>query len=846
MKKGIALGGTLLLLGGSFISPPALLALAQEAPAAVSGVDVVGVEQDQESNTTITVYFKLSPGAPSGTPLQFQLVYPTTDGAGFPVFNRQEVLGTDLSDDGTVYGTIDRTGKITLNGAVDTLSDPVTVSAQFTGVPNSATLMGKEVFQLDAHGMINGVLSEKGGRVSFPTANTDPFGGSYGVIHSDDPSLIDIYTNPTEGLEATVINMQVTVPHGMTVDVESNQGHYQSGVVSDVTGSQSSQDDSVYFIQEAVQYQAMDVSQFNPKDRRLESVLSKTGELESNQHVERVFIGTVKVEDQSLVNGSVLTEPIAVVSPAGSVSITALYTEDQVPDDSVKESVDEEGNEESDGSDVSEESMDWEDTQDETANAVPDPISEEEKEGAVEVPFAIEEKESLDLKAGERKTIRQGRNGYTKDGDTLQEAINQIDEVGVERTIDPYDTTRRANPALSPGDEVVVDKGQYGLVPKDDRSRLDPVPRRDELIEFSPVGENGVTLTAYSTKRQPNDQMMEGQERVVEEGAYGEVDAEGQEILPPKDEVIEYGTKVIIEDVLIPYGTTRTPNPDLPAGVEQVVTEGQNGTRQGTAVIREPVQQVVEFGPSNSSVQDVAPVAHKVIYQPVPFEDVEHIGKTRTVQEGKVGSKTYTGETVEEAQDQVLEYPVSGMAPGNYVPFKTIYQPNADLKPGEQAVVTVGVYGRQNASGTVTSEAIDQVIDYGPNTDGSVPNLNDLKNPYDIQSPFYRVRQQQEKSNGPVQDSNGMLMPELPGGTMTPDSLELAVYDLYQAQGNQRRGVNPLVLVVGFVVVLLGIGGGLWIYHKKVGLPEDFPRSLWSNFKKSDILKQKKTKGDQG
>lgn len=777
-----------------------------------------------QEGSTVTIRLKVSPNDSNG---QLKLVYPTSQGEYFPMYSHMQFVNRSLEVDGEVIGTIDNDGNIQFNDRLKNVSDNAFVDLTLQGIPNSGTLMGKGKFDIPGYLLYNDeVLSDS--RVTFPTANEDPFGGTYGVIHPQDPSLggqlIDIYTNPTKGLGASVLALQMTVPEGMTFDVSKNQGTYQSGVVSEVTGYQSKDQVDLYFVKEAVAANALNVSQFQPNGRRLDVVLTKEQDFANNQHVERVYVGSALLTDPSLVQNGVLSQPIVLTSPAGTVSLTALYQEDQVPQlleatSDIK--IDENGEE---AESKEEESLEWSDTQDETANTLKEALSPEEIADAVEVPFTMEEKESLTLHAGERKVIRKGVNGYTKDGTVLQEAISQLDEVGIPRTITPYITTRRPNPALNPGDEVVVEKGQYGLTPKE-RSRVEAVPKVDEVIEFSPNGPNGVTYTPYQTLRQENSQMLEGQERVIQQGAFGEV-VNGEETLAPQDEIIEYGTKEYVQDVVIPYGVTRRPNNNLPAGVEEVVQKGVNGSREGKAVVREPVQQIIEFGPSNSKVKEVAPIPYQITYIPKTYTGkTEDIGQSVTKVKGELGEKTYQGEIVKKAVNAEIEYVQNGLMPASYVAFKTIYQPNLDLKPGEQIVKKAGVYGRRSSNGSISNEAIDQVIEYGPNEDGSVPNLNQLTNPFSLESPYYRIREKQKSASEPVQDSNGMLMPELPGGTMTPDNLEAAVYAVYQSRPSASNHQRGPWLILGAMVVLAGAGFAGFFYWRNRQSTKDVVQS---------------------
>lgn len=786
--------------------------LAQEdvalIPAESLPVALAGIEEDGEG---YRVYLKVTGSLTPG--LQFQVMpgFNTVQGDPFPAFGYLET--TAVEAEGQQIGTLDAKGFVTLNQAASGVSEGSTISLRYKGVRNSATLGGAEEFNVPLRIYLNGVEQPMGTLPSFKgkTANTDVFGGTYGVLREiQDGYVVDLYTNPTQGLAVNVLNMQITLPEGMTFRNEENSGIKETGVLSEVTGYESADKSGVYFVKEAVFGNVLEVSQFQPNGRRLDVVITPKRQIEGPQHVERVYVGTAFVEDLSLLNASVLPHPISLVSGAGTVSLTQLYREDQVPKlpSLYFNETESESGQVADSSE-DEEIEGWEDVQDENANTRVE-LTPEELEGAIEIPYAIEEKLALDLPAGSRETIRQGKLGYSRDGEVIQPPVDQIDKVGAARQITPYVTERRANPALTPGDELVIQSGQYGLRADNERLGLEEILKQDELIEFSPVGPDGVTYIAYETRREPNASMLEGQERVKQKGEYGE-QRDGVVTLEPLNEIIEYGTKAVTPEVVIPYGVTRRPNPDLPSGFEEVVQEGVNGIRKGSAVVREPVSQVIEFGPTNSQVKETMPVSYRLIYEPVDPTDSESIGKSKVEQVGELGEVHYSGNVLKEPVDEVIVYQHSNVFPKTFIPFKTIYEPDKSLKPGEQQVKQVGVFGRRNSAGTMTGEPVDEVICYGPNEDGTVPNLNQLANPLDPKSPHYRVRESQKKATSVVSDHNGMLMPELPGGTLTPDILAASVYQVYlnQNQGKSNRGL--IFAVVGVLTLgVLGVGGFMW------------------------------------
>ncbi|MGT2964516.1 G5 domain-containing protein, partial [Streptococcus acidominimus] len=116
--------------------------------------------------------------------------------------------------------------------------------------------------------------------------------------------------------------------------------------------------------------------------------------------------------------------------------------------------------------------------------------------------------------------------------------------------------------------------------------------------------ESHTVPVSYKTVRRPNADMLEGEERVVQQGHNGERTivetvtlTDGQETSRVEksntitteavDEIIEYGTKQapVVETreeshtVPVSYKTVRRPNADMLEGEERVVQQGHNGER---------------------------------------------------------------------------------------------------------------------------------------------------------------------------------------------------------------------------------------------------------------------------
>ncbi|HHA1004554.1 E domain-containing protein [Staphylococcus epidermidis] len=185
----------------------------------------------------------------------------------------------------------------------------------------------------------------------------------------------------------------------------------------------------------------------------------------------------------------------------------------------------------------------------------------------------------------------------------------------------PFDTKRKFDPDLKPGEERVVQKGEKGTktitTPNDggkptEKITKDPV---DEIVHFG--GEE--IKPGHKDVFDPNAP-VDSKEDIP--GKPGIKNPEtGETVKEPKDSITKYGPKAgepetKTED--IPFDTKRKFNPDLKPGEERVVQKGEKGTKTITTpttinpitgekvgegkptekITKEPIDQVVEYGPN--------------------------------------------------------------------------------------------------------------------------------------------------------------------------------------------------------------------------------------------------------
>ncbi|MBF0837878.1 G5 domain-containing protein, partial [Streptococcus acidominimus] len=242
----------------------------------------------------------------------------------------------------------------------------------------------------------------------------------------------------------------------------------------------------------------------------------------------------------------------------------------------------------------------------------------------------------------------------------------------------------------------------------------------------------------------------------------------------PSQPVVE--TREESHTVPVSYKTVRRPNADMLEGEERVVQQGQNGVRtivetitltdgqetsrveKSNTITTEAVAEIIEYGTKQAPVVETReesrtePVAYKTVRRPnatlaVGFEQVIQQGQngvrtiveTVTLTDGQETSRVEKSNTITtEAVDEIIEYGTK-QAPvvetreesrTEPVAYKTVRRPNATLAVGFEQVIQQGQNGvrtivetvtltdgqetsRVEKSNTITTEAVDEIIEYG-------------------------------------------------------------------------------------------------------------------------------------
>uniref|UniRef100_UPI001F5708AA G5 domain-containing protein n=2 Tax=Streptococcus acidominimus TaxID=1326 RepID=UPI001F5708AA len=482
------------------------------------------------------------------------------------------------------------------------------------------------------------------------------------------------------------------------------------------------------------------------------------------------------------------------------------------------------------------------------------PVVETREESRTEpVAYKTVRRPNATLAVGFEQVVQQGQNGVRTIVETITltdgretsrveksntittEAVDEIIEYGTkqapvvetreESRTEPvaYKTVRRPNATLAVGFEQVVQQGQNGvrtivetvtLTDGQETSRVEKsntitTEAVDEIIEYgtkqAPVvetrEESRTEPVAYKTVRRPNATLAVGFEQVIQQGHNGvrtivetvtltdgretsRVEKSNTITTEAVDEIIEYGTKQapVVETreeshtVPIAYKTVRRPNATLAVGFEQVIQQGHNGVRtivetvtltdgqetsrveKSNTITTEAVDEIIEYGTKQAPVVETReesrtePVAYKTVRRPnatlaVGFEQVIQQGhngvrtivETVTLTDGQETSRVEKSNTITtEAVDEIIEYgtkqaPVVETREESHtvpVSYKTVRRSNADMLEGEERVVQQGHNGvrtivetvtltdgqetsRVEKSNTITTEAVDEIIEYG-------------------------------------------------------------------------------------------------------------------------------------
>lgn len=329
-------------------------------------------------------------------------------------------------------------------------------------------------------------------------------------------------------------------------------------------------------------------------------------------------------------------------------------------------------------------------------------------------------------------------------------------------------------PAEEATDESTDESPEVSEEPQEE-SPEEPVEDETEAPEQEPSEESSEeTVENYTEQEtishevtyQENNELAQGENKVIQNGVDGikEVtyDGETDEVISetviqePVTEIIEVGTMTsetrtekVQEEV--PFETERIENTDLENATEQVVQEGQPGSKEltyevtyvngeetgreliGEELVTAPINRIIEVGSGEESDPEVVTETRReVVQEEIPFETERRenadltSGTEQVVQEGQTGSKEFTydvtyenGEEVnrELVSEEVVTEPINRIVEvgtqelvtetetvTEAIPFETIRQDNPELPVGTEEVVQEGQDGSSVTTYNVTYE----------------------------------------------------------------------------------------------------------------------------------------------
>lgn len=202
---------------------------------------------------------------------------------------------------------------------------------------------------------------------------------------------------------------------------------------------------------------------------------------------------------------------------------------------------------------------------------------EDKKVAYQPIPFQTQENFNPDLAVGAVETVQEGQEGWTANGVTVKEALDEVVEYGPEEKTEDFETKYEVNFELDLGESKVRQEGQKGV------AHYNPLTgdlvkvlseKQDKIVE---VGAHEGEVP-YDTIRRPVAGL--DQERVVQIGSAGTAyfDSEGNlyetdRNTAPQDEIVEYPA----EARPVPYAKNRIPSRDLQLGESKVIQTGQPG-----------------------------------------------------------------------------------------------------------------------------------------------------------------------------------------------------------------------------------------------------------------------------
>ena len=357
-------------------------------------------------------------------------------------------------------------------------------------------------------------------------------------------------------------------------------------------------------------------------------------------------------------------------------------------------------------------------------------------------------------------------------------AVDEIVEVGTKKVVAPVVTTKEetkteeldfqtkeiTNPELPEGTRQVKTAGKKGVrtivytvtytdgveTGRVEKSNTITTPAVDEIVEVgtkkvvAPVvttkEETKTEEVAFQTKEVTNPDLPEGTRQVKIAGKKGvrtivytvtytdgvetgRVEKSNAITTAPVDEIVEVGTKKVVAPVVttkeetkteeVSFQTKEVTNPELPEGTRQVKSAGKKGVR--TIVYTVTYTDGVETGRVEKSSTITTPAVDEIV---------------------EVGTKKVVAPVVTTKEETKTEE----------VAFQTKEVTNPDLPEGTRRVKTAGqkgvrtiVYtvtytdgketGRVEKSNTITTPAVDEIVEVGTKKVVSTTTNGDKKDP---------------------------------------------------------------------------------------------------------------------
>ncbi|MFS1663816.1 G5 domain-containing protein [Streptococcus sp. zg-JUN1979] len=333
----------------------------------------------------------------------------------------------------------------------------------------------------------------------------------------------------------------------------------------------------------------------------------------------------------------------------------------------------------------------------------------------------------------------------TKTGDVTQNtpdikltaAVDEVIKRGVgEDTVLSYATVYVANDKLDYGKRQTVTKGETGLRHPNGTVTKAAV---DEVIAVGTKPEVTEESLAYKVIYQDDPTMKVSEPQVVlvkgQDGLKvttvtytldtktGDVTQNTPDIKLTEavDEVIKRG---VGEDTVLPYDTLYVANTAVDRDVRVVKQAGQHGLRHPNGTVtKEPVTLIIEVGTKPTVVEETLDFI--TVYQ--NDASMKASEPEVLVKEGVLGKKiSTTNYTLNEKTGEVSLSPVQvelipavnrivkrGIGEDTVLPYETSYIADETMAVGRRQLVTKGENGVRHPNGTVTKEAVTEVVRIG-------------------------------------------------------------------------------------------------------------------------------------